>query len=181
MDSSGFGKNSPFLCSCFQSHYPHCRCAVDGETDCKGWNSYNGRSEKICNSGKNECQFPGSVYTGEEKIRFRYRLQTNVKERQLRIQNDPDEIEAGIKAVDVGRKIFDLISTTRSGTHNVVDISLVQGWFRSRVLSEDFFLDMPHEQTRIIRSPPAPHRDPSRLSIEIPIERECIQCKDQFC
>ena len=58
-----------------------------------------------------------------------------------------------MKAVDVGRKIFDLISTSGSGTHNVIDISFVQGWFRSRELSEDLFLDMPHEQTRIIRSP----------------------------
>ena len=85
-----------------------------------------------------------------------------------------------MKTVDVGRKIFDLISTSGSGTHDVIDICFVQGWFRSRVLSEDFFF-MSHEQTRIIRSQTAPHRDPSRLSIEIPIERECVQCKDQFC
>ena len=81
-----------------------------------------------------------------------------------------------MKAVDVGRKIFDLISTT-----NVVDVSFVQGWFRSCVLSENLLLDMPHEQTRTIRSQTAPYRDPSRLSMEIPIERECVQCKDQFC
>ena len=56
-----------------------------------------------------------------------------------------------MKAVDVGRKIFDILPTSGSGTHNVVDISFVQGWFRSRVLSEDLFLDMPDEQTRIIR------------------------------
>ena len=86
-----------------------------------------------------------------------------------------------MKTVDVGRKIFDLISTSGSGTHDVIDISFVQGWFRSRVLSEDLLLDMSHEQKRIIRSQTAPHRDPSRLSIEIPIERECVQCKDQFC
>ena len=42
-----------------------------------------------------------------------------------------------MKAVDVGRKLFDLISTTGSGTHNVVHVSFVQGWFRSCVLSEN--------------------------------------------
>jgi len=76
------------------------------------------------------------VYTREETIR--HWLQTKVKERQLHIRNDPGEIEAGMKAVDVGRNIFDLISTTASGTKNVVDISFVQGWFRSRVLNADF-------------------------------------------
>ena len=119
------------------------------------------------------------VYTGEETIR--HWLQTKVKERHMHIRNGPGEFEAGMEAIDVGRKIFDLISTTRSGTHDVVDISFVQGWFRSRVLSEDLLLDMPHEKTRIVRSQTAPHCDPSRLSIEIPIEREGVQCKDQFC
>ena len=52
-----------------------------------------------------------------------------------------------MKAVDVGRKIFYLSSTSGGGTSDVVDISFVQGWFCSRVLIEDLFLDMPHEQT----------------------------------
>ena len=47
-----------------------------------------------------------------------------------------------MKTVDVGRKIFDLISTSGSGPHDVIDISFVQGWFCSGVLSEDLFLDM---------------------------------------
>ena len=84
------------------------------------------------------------VYTGEEMIR--HWLQTYVKERQLYIQNDSVEIEAGMNTVDVGRNIFDLISTSGSGTHDVIDISFVQGWFRSLVLSEDLFLDMSHNK-----------------------------------
>ena len=118
------------------------------------------------------------VYTGEETIRNW--LQTKVKERQLYIRNDPGELEAGMKTVDIVRKNFDLLSTSGSGTHDVIDISFVQGWFRSRVLGEDLFLDMPHKQARIIWSQTAPHSDPSRLTIELPIERECVQCKDQF-
>ena len=82
-----------------------------------------------------------------------------------------------MKAVDEGRKIFYLFSTSGGGTSDVVDISFVQGRFCSRVLSEDLFLDMPHEQTCIIRSQTAPHRDPSCLPIKISIERECVQCK----
>ena len=81
------------------------------------------------------------VYTGEETIRNW--LQTKVKEKQLYVRNG--EIEAGMKTVDVGHKNFDLISTSGSGTHDVIDISFVQGWFRSRVLGEDLFIDMPHE------------------------------------
>ena len=69
-----------------------------------------------------------------------------------------------MKAVDVGRKIFYLFSTSEGGTSDVVDISFVQGWFCSRVLIEDLFLDMPHEQTRIIRSQTArANGSPSRL------------------
>ena len=90
------------------------------------------------------------VYTGEETIRNWH--QTKVKERQLYIRNDPGELEAGMKTVDIGRKNFDLLSTSGSGTHDVIDISFVQGWFRSRVLGEDLFLDMPHKQARIIWS-----------------------------
>ena len=82
-----------------------------------------------------------------------------------------------MKTVDVGRKIFYLLSTSGGGTSNVVDISFAQGWFCSRVLIKDLFLDMPHEETRIIRSQTAPHRDPSCLAIKISIERECVQCK----
>ena len=70
------------------------------------------------------------VYTGEETIRNW--LQTKVKERQLYIRNDPSELEAGMKTVDIGRKNFDLNSTSGSGTHDVIDRSFVQGWFRSR-------------------------------------------------
>jgi len=81
--------------------------------------------------------------------------------RQLQIQNDSGEIEAGIKVVDVGRKIFDLLCTSGSGTNDVVDISFfLQGWFCSRVRSKRMFLDMPDEQTRIIGSQIAPHRGP---------------------
>ena len=47
-----------------------------------------------------------------------------------------------MKTVDIGRKNFDLIATSGSGTHDVIDISFVQGWFRSRVLGVDLFLDM---------------------------------------
>ena len=86
-----------------------------------------------------------------------------------------------MKAVDVGGKIFYLFSASGGSTSDVVDISFVQGWFCSRVLFEDLFFDMPHEQTRIIRSQTAPHRDPSCLPIKISIERECVQSKDQFC
>ena len=86
-----------------------------------------------------------------------------------------------MKAVDVGRKVFHLCSTSEGGTSDVVDISFVQGWFCSRVLFKDLFLDMPHEQTRIIRSQTSPHCDPSYLPIKISIERECVQSKDQFC
>ena len=57
-----------------------------------------------------------------------------------------------MKTVDIGRKNFDLISTSGSGTHDVIDISFVQGWFSSRVLRENLFLDMSHEQTSIIIS-----------------------------
>ena len=46
---------------------------------------------------------------------------------------------------------------------------------------EDLFLDMPHEQTRITGSQMAPHRDPCCMPTKISIERECVQCKDQFC
>ena len=46
---------------CFQSHSPHCRFVVNGETNCKGRNSYKGQGEKMCNSRKNECQFPCGV------------------------------------------------------------------------------------------------------------------------
>ena len=74
------------------------------------------------------------VYTGEEMIRNW--LQTKVKERQLYIRNDPSELEAAMKTVDIGRKNFDLISTSGSGTHDVINISFVQGWFRSHVLGE---------------------------------------------
>ena len=82
---------------------------------------------------------------------------------------------------DVVRKIFYFLSISLGGTNNVVNISFVQGWFCSRVLIEVLFLDMPHEETRIIRSQTAPHRDSSCLPIKISIERECVQCKNQFC
>ena len=49
------------------------------------------------------------VYTGEETIRCW--LQRKVEERQLHIWNDPCEIEAEMKAFDVGHKIFYLFST----------------------------------------------------------------------
>ena len=98
------------------------------------------------------------VYTGEETIRNW--LQTKVKERQLYIRNDPGELEAGMKTVDIGRKNFDLISTSGSGTHDVIDISFVQGWFRSRVLGEDLFLDMPHA---ILAPTPILHLRSTRL------------------
>ena len=91
------------------------------------------------------------VYTGEETIRCW--LQTKVEERQLHIRNDPGEIEAGMKTVDVGCKIFYLLSTSGGGTSNVVDISFLQGWFCSRVLIEDLFLDMPHEETHEEQKP----------------------------
>ena len=69
----------------------------------------------------------------------------------------PRWIEAGMKVVDVGRKIFYLFSSSAGGTSDVVDISFVQGWFCSRVLIEDLFFDMPHEKTRIIRSQTTPN------------------------
>ena len=90
----------------------------------------------MCNSDKNECQSPCS----EETIRNW--LQTKATVRQLYIRNDPGELEAGMKTIYIGRKSFDLISTSGSGTHDVIDISFVQGWFRSRVLGKDLFLDM---------------------------------------
>lgn len=65
------------------------------------------------------------VYAVVETIRCR--LQTKVEERQLHIRNDPGEIEAEMEAIYVGRKIFDLFSTSGGGTNNVVDISFVQG------------------------------------------------------
>jgi len=68
-------------------------------------------------------------YTGEETIR--YWLQTKVKERQLHIRNGPGEIKAGMTAVDVGRKIFDLCLKWH-------DISFAQDWFCFLVLNEDF-------------------------------------------
>ena len=66
-----------------------------------------------------------------------------VKKRQLHIRNDPGKIEAGMKILDKVHKIFDLLSTSGSGTNDVVDISFVQGCFCSRVLSEDLFLNLP--------------------------------------
>ena len=105
-------------------------------------------------------------YTGEETVR--YWLQTKVKERQLHIRNGPGLIKAGMTAVDVGRKIFDLCLKWH-------DISFVQDWFCFLVLNEDFFLDMPCKQTCIIGSQTAPHRDPSCLPINVPIERESVQ------
>ena len=59
------------------------------------------------------------------------------------IRNDPGKIEAGMKILDKVRKIFDLLSTSGSGTNDVIDISFVQGCFCSRVLSEDLFLNLP--------------------------------------
>ena len=59
------------------------------------------------------------VYTGEETVRCW--LQKKVQERQLHIRNGPGEIEAGMKAVDIGRKVFDLFSTSGGGTNDVVD------------------------------------------------------------
>ena len=46
-----------------------------------------------------------------------------------------------MKAVDVGRKIFYLFSSSGGGTSDVVDISFVQGWFCSRVPSRDSAAD----------------------------------------
>ena len=143
MDSRSFGKNSPFLCFCFQSRYAHCRCAVDGETDCKGWNSYSGRGE-MCNSDKNECQYPCSVHWWRDD----QKLASNKGQGKAAVHPKWSRWNWGW---DENRKNFDPISTSV-----VIDISFLQGWFRSRVLGEDFFLDMPHEQARIIRSQTAP-------------------------
>ena len=46
----------------------------------------------------------------------------------------------------------------------------------SRVLIEDLFFDMPHEQTCIIGFQTAPHREPFCLPIKISIEREFWIC-----
>ena len=54
------------------------------------------------------------VYTGEETIRCR--LHTKVEERQVHIRNDPGEIKAGMKAIDVDRKMSHLFSTSGGGT-----------------------------------------------------------------
>ena len=119
------------------------------------------------------------VYTGEETIRCR--LQTKVEKRQVHIQNnDPGEIKAGMKAIDVDRKC--LISSLLSEVAPVVDRLFVLSWFCSCILIEDLFLDMPYaDMHNIIGSQMAPHCDLSCLQIKIFIQQECVQCKDQFC
>ena len=52
-----------------------------------------------------------------------------------------------------------------------------QGWSCSRILSEDLFPDMPHEQTRISDSPSRPLLFADKNSHK----RERVQYNDQFC
>ena len=107
----------------------------------------------MCNSGKNECRFPCSVYWWGD-------------DRMLASNKGRGKAGAHLKWPRLNWG-WDESRWRRSQTSHQR--------CRRYIFSTGLVL------TRIIGSQTATHRDPSCVPIKISIERECVHCKDQFC